>query len=132
MIGIDTNILVRYFTQDEPGQSARATRLIASLSADKPGFIPLVSIVELIWVLQGPYGVTKEETIVLLDDVLHTEEFLVEDAEVVAQAVRAYAGANADFADCMIERSAHHAHCTHTVTLDSKAAKTAGMALLDS
>jgi predicted nucleic-acid-binding protein len=132
VIGLDTNILVRHLTKDEPGQSVRATRLIASLSRANPGFIPLVSIVELIWVLQGHYGVTKEETIALLDDVLHTEEFVVENAEVVAQAARAYAGSNADFADCLIERSAHHAHCTHTVTLDGRAAKTAGMLLLDS
>jgi predicted nucleic-acid-binding protein len=132
VIGLDTNILVRHLTNDEPEQSARVARLIASLSAEEPGFIPLVSLAELIWVLQVHYAVTKDEMIVLVEDLLHTEQFIVEDAEVVAHAVRAYAASNADFADCLIERSGHHAKCTHTVTLDIKAAKTARMMLLDS
>ncbi|MGA1464036.1 MAG: PIN domain-containing protein, partial [Steroidobacteraceae bacterium] len=51
MIGLDTNVLVRYIMQDDPKQSPKASTLIESLSADHPGFISLVSVVELYWVL---------------------------------------------------------------------------------
>jgi predicted nucleic-acid-binding protein len=49
--GLDTNVLARYLMQDDPRQSPRATRLIESLSAEAPGFVPVVTIVELVWVL---------------------------------------------------------------------------------
>ena len=48
MVGLDTNVLVRYVMQDDPRQSARATRLIEALTAEAPGFVPLVSLVELV------------------------------------------------------------------------------------
>ena len=47
MIGLDTNVLVRYIMQDDPKQSAKATKLIESLDADRPGYITMVSVVEL-------------------------------------------------------------------------------------
>ena len=53
MIGLDTNILVRYVAQDDPKQSPKATALIESLSDADPGFIGLVALVELVWVMQG-------------------------------------------------------------------------------
>ena len=132
MIGIDTNVFVRYFVRDDPDQSLRARKLIGSLSADDPGFISLAVVLELVWVLQKVYNKTKDETITFLESFLRAEEIVVENADVVWQAVHAYARSNADFADCLIERSAAHARCTHTVTLDDKAAKTAGMTLLES
>ena len=131
MIGIDTNVLVRYLAQDDPAQCLRADRLLESLTVDEPGFIPIAAVVELVWVMQNAYKKTKEEMIAFLEGLLRTEELVVENADVVWQAVHAYARANADFADCLIERSAHQARCTHTVTLDERAAKSAGMTLLD-
>ncbi len=128
MIGLDTNVLVRYITQDEPKQSLRATKLIDSLSAEDQGFITLVSVVELVWVLQGCYDATKSEVLAILERLLRAKEMAVENAEVVWQALHAYARSNADFSDCLIERSARNAKCVHTLTLDS----TAGMLLLDS
>ena len=47
MIGLDTNVLVRYIMQDDPQQSLKATRVIESLTKERPGFIALVSVVEL-------------------------------------------------------------------------------------
>jgi len=132
VIGLDTNVLVRYITQDDPKQSARATKLIDSLSVEKPGFITLVSVVELVWVLQGCYDATKSEVLSILERLLRAKEMTVENAEVVWQALHAYSSSNADFSDSLIERSAANAKCIHTVTLDSRAAKSAGMVLLDS
>jgi predicted nucleic-acid-binding protein len=41
MIGLDTNVLVRYIAQDDPVQSPKAMRLIESLAADDPGYVSL-------------------------------------------------------------------------------------------
>ena len=59
MIGLDTNVLVRYVMQDDPRQSPRATQLLEALQPDEPGFVPLVALVELVWVLSGSYGDRK-------------------------------------------------------------------------
>lgn len=127
MIGLDTNVLVRYVAQDDAKQSAKASKLIESLTPSNPGFIALISIVELVWVLQSCYDSAKSEIIVVLETLLRTRELTVENSEIVWQALRRYAQANADFTDCLIERSAFAAGCEQTVTFDAKAAKTAGM-----
>lgn len=132
MIGLDTNVLVRYITQDDSKQSLQATKLIDSLSAENQGFIAIVSLVELVSVLQGCYLATKSEVVSVLEKLLRAKEITVENAEIVWQALHAYARSNADFSDCLIECSGANAKCVHTVTLDSKTAKSAGMVLLGS
>jgi predicted nucleic-acid-binding protein len=130
MIGLDINVLVRYLVQDEPKQSSKATKFIESLSDGNPGFISLVSIIELVWVMQDCYSATKEATIIILDALLRVKTLRIQNAEVVMKAARSYAHSTADFADCLIERSGHYAGCSQTVTFDVKAAKTAGMQLI--
>lgn len=127
MIGLDTDVLVRYIAQDDTKQSAKASELIESLTALSVGFITVVSVVELVWVLQSCYQSSKLEIIAVLETLLRTRELKVENAETVWQALRRFTESNADFADCLIERSAHAAGCEYTFTFDSKAAKTAGM-----
>jgi predicted nucleic-acid-binding protein len=131
MIGLDTNVLVRYIAQDDVVQSAKATQLIESLSIENQGFITLVSMMELVWVMQGCYQVTKEECISILDTLLRTREILLENAEVIVMATHRYKASNADFADCLIERSANYAKCSCTMTFDINAAKSAGMQLIE-
>ena len=131
MIGLYTNVVVRYIAQDDAAQSAMATQLIESLSAEVPSFITLVSIVELVWVMQGCYKATKEECVAILQTLFHTREILLENAEIVVMATKQYSSSNADFADCLIERSANYAKCTCTMTFDSNAAKFAGMQLIE-
>lgn len=127
MIGLDTNVLVRYVAQDDQAQSSKATALIEPLSSESPGFIAMVSVVEMVWVLQSCYQSTKSEIVAVLETILSTKELIVERAEVVWQALRRFSDSKADFADCLIERCANAAECEYTVTFDSKAAKTAGM-----
>ena len=131
MIGLDTNVIVRYIAQDDEVQSAKATQLIESLSIDNQGFVTLVSIVELVWVMQGCYNATKQECVAILQTFLHTREILLENAEIIVMAIQQYSASSADFADCLIERSANYAKCTNTMTFDSNAAKTAGMLLIE-
>jgi predicted nucleic-acid-binding protein len=130
MIGLDTNVLVRYVAQDDPRQSPKATALIESLSDTEQGFISLVAIVELVWVMQDCYQASKEEVVSILEKLLRVRTLKVENAEIVLRALHVYSRSNADFADCVIERSAADANCMHTTTFDSKAAKSAGMRLI--
>jgi len=130
MIGLDTNVLVRYIAQDDVKQSARATTLINSLSSENPGFITLVSLVELVWVMKSCYSATKQEIIAILETLMRTQELLVENAETAMKALAVFSGSKADFSDCLIERSANKAGCEYTATFDANAAKTAGMKIV--
>lgn len=130
MIGLDTNVLVRYIAQDDAKQSSRATVLISSLSSENPGLITLVSLVELVWVMQGGYNATKSEVVAILETLLRTQELVVENAETAIKALNVFSESKADFADCLIERSANKFGCEYTMTFDGNAAKMAGMRLM--
>ena len=130
MIGLDTNVLVRYIVQDEPAQARKASALIESLTDEAPGFISMVALVEFVWVIQGCYAADKEATVAILDKLVRLRTLRLENMDVVARAVRVYAASKADFADCMIECAGSHAQCSHTATFDSAASKTAGMQLI--
>ena len=130
MIGLDTNVLVRYIAQDDIAQARQATALIESLTDEAPGFVSMVAVVELVWVIQGCYDAGKDETVAILDTLLRLRTLRLENTEVVARAVRSYAASKADFADALIECSGRHAQCSHTATFDGKAAGTAGMQLI--
>jgi predicted nucleic-acid-binding protein len=134
MIGLDTNVLVRYLAQDDAQQSALATRLIEQdLSASRPGFISLVVLVELCWVLKRLYAATDAELLATVTDVLDAAAFRVEQRGVVQAALAQLGQATkgkAGFADALIATLAIHHGCTQTVTFDRGAAKAAGMTLL--
>ncbi len=130
MIGLDTNVLVRYIAQDDSSQSPRAVKFIeGECSATTPGFIGIVTLVELVWVSESCYDATKAEVIDLLRRLLGTKQLIVQYSEIVWQALRLYQSGQADFADYLVERIAHSEGCKTTVTFDKAAAK-AGMSLL--
>jgi len=130
MIGLDTNVLVRYIMQDDPKQSPKASALIESLNADNLGFITLVSIVELYWVLTTSYDLTGQQVKQALEVLLRTKQIIVDRADQVLRALRVFDDSKADFADCLIERTAVSAGCEQTMTFDVGAAKHAGMTLI--
>jgi len=130
MIGLDTNVIVRYVMQDNPKQSQKAARLIEALSTDAPGFVPLVVVIELVWVLTSCYDLKRDQIAAAMGGILRTKEFIVDRAEQVAQALRMYKTGSADFADCLIERGATSAGCEKMMTFDVSAAKSAGMTLI--
>ncbi len=131
MIGLDTNVIVRYIVKDHPTQSALAVKFIRSLSEDERAFVSLVVIAELVWVLDSSYGFTRSELVDVIESLLGSKELVLESAELVSQAVRLFERSRADFSDYLIERSGHAAGCLHTLTFDQKAANSAGMALLE-
>lgn len=130
MIGLDTNVLVRYVAQDDAAQSSMATRLIESLSAEAPAYVSLVSVVELVWVLASCYGLNRIELGAILENLLRTRELIVAQADTVWKAVRLFKGSNGDFADCLIECAGREAGCDYTVTFDRGAVKHCGMRLV--
>lgn len=130
MSGLDTNVLVRFFAQDDPAQSRKADRLLQSLSAEAPGYVSLVSLIELVWVLRSIYRISKSDLVKSLEQLLNSPEIVVENQAAVDQALRRFSAVQADFADCLIERSSSLAGCGRTVTFDAKAARAAGMTLL--
>lgn len=130
MIGLDTNVLVRYITQDDPKQSPKATRLVESLTQDAPGFVPVVALIELVWVLSSCYDLPRDQLCQVLDTLLRTKEMLIDRADQVVKALRIFKAGSADFADCLIERIAATAGCDATMTFDVGAANSAGMMLI--
>lgn len=130
MIGLDTNVLVRYVMQDDPRQSPRATRLIESLKPDDPGFVPLVALVELVWVLTASYGLGRAQVATVLETLVRSKELVVDRADIVTQALHRYSAGRADFADALIERIATAAGCSATMSFDTAAVKTAAMTLV--
>jgi predicted nucleic-acid-binding protein len=131
MIGLDTNVLVRFIAEDHPAQTAAAARLIESLSSDVPGYLSLVVIAELIWVLQFSYRFDKHEIVKVIERLLRSKELVLEKKETVSQALNRFRSSRGDFADCLIERRGSVAGCEHVFTFDKRAAAS-GMRLLSS
>jgi predicted nucleic-acid-binding protein len=102
-------------------------RMMDSLSIDSPGFLSLIVMAELAWVLAFSYRYQKKEIEQVLENLLRTKELVIERADLISQALRTYRGGRADFADCLIERCGRAAGCEHTLTFDSKAVAGAGM-----
>lgn len=130
MIGLDTNVLVRYITLDDSKQAALASRLIETLGEESPGFISLVTIVELYWVLESAYKFTRSQLVQVFQTLMAVENFKVDRVAAVASAVRQYSESKADFADCLIERLSVAAGCDRTMTFDKGAVKATGMVLI--
>lgn len=130
MIGIDTNVLVRYIAQDDAVQSPLATSFIerqCTLSA--PGFVGLVVLAEVVWVSESCYGATRREVAEIVRRILSIKQLVVQNTESAWQALRLFESGKAEFADCLIERCANAAGCEKTHTFDKQAAKS-GMVLL--
>jgi len=108
----------------------KANALIESLTAERPGYVTLDALIEVVWVLGGAYSAARDEIAQVVETLLRAKELVVEASETVWQALRLFANSSADFADCLIERAGYRAQCEHTVTFDTKAAKTAGMRLI--
>ena len=131
MIGLDTNILVRYLTQDDPDQAALAARILEEeLTDDDQGFIGLVVLVETVWVLRRFYKASPEEIRETINDLLGSRSIVVENRHVVAQAVAMFEKNAGDFADAIIAASALGVGCRKIVSSDRGAAR-AGMTLVE-
>jgi predicted nucleic-acid-binding protein len=130
MIGLDTNVLVRFLVQDEPEQAAAASGLFAGLREEAPGFLCREVLVELVWVLEHACGLSRLDIARALDSLLEARELLVEAADRVAIAVDRYRKGRAGFADQMIALAGQGTGCRETVTFDRQASALPGLRLL--
>ncbi len=129
MIGLDTNVVVRYITQDEPEQAARATELIEGLTEEDQGFVSIVTLVEIYWVLRSAYKAGRTEAAKVIATLVDAEEIVVENSDTVRLALGRLDG-TLDVADALISELGRAAGCTHTATFDQRASKLTRMRLL--
>src|ERR1700690_482622 len=127
MIGLDTNILIRYLTQDDPVQSAKATEILERrLTPNNPGFVSVVAMVETVWVLDRAYGLTAHEIATAVERLLQVEVLAVENEPEIFTAMIALKQGRASFAGPLIAELGARVGCTRTLTLDRKAVRLPG------
>ncbi len=127
MIGLDTNILVRYLAQDDPIQSPLATDIIEfRLTKGNPGFISIVAMVETVWVLDRAYGLADDEIVAALERTLQANTLVVENEQEVFTAMTALKEGIGSFADALIAALGVKAGCSRTLTFDKTALKLPG------
>jgi predicted nucleic-acid-binding protein len=131
VIGLDTNVLVRYLAQDEPAQSAAATQLLEGFTPEAPGFISTVTLVETAWVLARAYRTPRPDIAAVIEGLLRAQELVVEQSETHYLALGTYQATTADYADAVISQTGKRAGCDETVTFDRRAASGAKMRLLE-
>ena len=131
MIGLDTNVLVRYIVEDDPKQAKLSGIVIEDrCTAKDPAFVNLMVVCELVWVLQRAYNCTRDQIGEVLMNLLLTETICIEHHDIAWQAYRDYDEGNTDYADCLISRLNAATDCETTYTFDKKASKLPCNALL--
>ena len=130
MIGLDTNILIRYLTQDDPIQSPKAREIIERrLTEEKPGFVSIVAMLETVWVLERGYGLTTHEIVAAVERMLQTDVLVVENEQEVFTAMIGLKDGQGSFADAVIAARGARMGCSCTLTFDRKALRLAGFKL---
>ena len=122
MIGLDTNVLVRYLTQDDARQSAIATRIFErELSPEHPGFISTVTLCELVWVLEDCYAATRDHLRQAIEGLLTSRQIVVEAHDMAWRALRVFSASKADFSDALSGQIALANGAEMTLTFDKAA-----------
>lgn len=130
MIGLDTNILLRYLVQDDPVQSPAATAILEKLTAEDPGYLSQVVLVETAWVLERTYKFSDRTIAIAIEGLLQAATLVVQDEVAVVLALRTASEGRATFADALIGSLNSQAGCTHTLTFDKRASQLAGFELI--
>ena len=121
MIGLDTNVLVRYLAQDDVIQARRATQIIErQVTQENPGFISLVTMVETAWVLDRRYGLSNQEIAAAVERILQADSLVVQNEQEVFTALIALRTGAGSFSDALIGALGEWAGCTATLTFDKK------------
>ena len=115
MIGLDTNVLLRYLVRDDAAQAVRADR---ELERDERFLINGIVLCELVWVLETGYAFSRTEIAAALERILATAQFEIESKDLALAALDDFKGAARDWADCLIGRLNRAAGATETVTFD--------------
>ncbi len=130
LIGIDTNVLARYLVQDDQQQAAQASAFLESLNAHKKGYISVIVLIELIWLLRRVYNQSRSQVAMILDELLAIDTLVFEHQALVLQALAIYHTMSSDFSDLLIHKINQQQGCVYTVTFDKGAVNKAGMTKL--
>lgn len=124
MIGIDTNVLIRYLVQDEPTQANKANQFVKNIvDRGERLWICQLTLCEVVWVLERSYKLQKQEIIGVLKALFQTQQIQIEGDDVAWQALNDYeTSKSVGFSDCLIGRQNLHKECSFTATFDKKAA----------
>lgn len=130
MIALDTNVLVRYLVRDDERQAESARALLESLTTERPGYACREVVVELVWVLQRAYGVSRERIATIVQELVATQSLVVEAGDDVARAALRYRAGGPGFSDLMVLAAAERSGARPLYTFDRKAARLDGVELL--
>ncbi len=130
MIGIDTNVLIRFLVNDDPDQGRVARDLFAGLTAESPGFLPREALLESVWVLERAYRFDRATITRAIEGLLESREIVVEAADDIGLALSRYAKGGAGFADQLIIAISQRVGCSTVYTFDRQAAQEPGATLL--
>ena len=130
MIALDTNVLIRYLTRDNPEQAEAARALLQGLTTDNPGFICREVVIEVVWVLERSYHFTRERIANIVVELVATDTLVIEDDNDVAQAAAVYREGSADFSDLMILAAANRVGAQPLYTFDRRFARLDGTELV--
>jgi len=131
MIGLDTNVVVRYLAQDDPIQSPKASQIFERrLTEREPGFISLVTMVETVWVLDTVYGLAAREIAQAVERMLQADTLVVQNEQEVFTAMIALKSGQGSFADALVGALGKWAGCGSTLTFDRKAGRVDGFEVL--
>jgi len=123
MLGLDTNVLVRYLVRDDEAQFERVLRLFRrATAADEDLFVSLLVLQETEWVLRSRYQLSKSEIIATMSALLETMEIAFEDEPAVEETLFLWKDSGADFSDCLIGVHNRRIGCRATATFDARAA----------
>ena len=131
MIALDTNVLIRYLTRDNPEQAEAARALLEGLTTDNPGFICREVVIEVVWVLERSYRFRRERIANIVVELVATDTLVIEDDNDVAQAAAAYREGSADFSDLMILAAANRVGAQPLYTFDRRFARLDGTELVE-
>ena len=127
MLGLDTNVLVRFLVQDDQAQFEKARRLIKREVAAGSGiFVNQLLLLETEWVLRSRYGLTKKWIIEVISGLLEASDVQFEDEPAIEEALFTWKDASAGFADCLISAKNRRLGCRATATFDVRAGKLPG------
>jgi len=119
MVGLDTNVLVRYITQDDPRQAKMAERAIEkAVGGGAKVLVQPIVLCELVWVLESAYRYGKSEIIAVIEQVMRTVQFEIVEKDVIWKALEDYSGGAVDFSDYLIGRANERAGAQTTLTFD--------------
>lgn len=127
MLGLDTNVLVRYLVRDDEVQFDKARKLIKhELAGGRRVFVSHLVLLETEWVLRSRYNLSKALVVETLSGLLDVAEIQFEDEPAIEEALFVWKDATADFADCLIGAKNRRLGCRATASFDAKACKLPG------